>query len=257
MGEVMSYNYSNVICAFLLTVFTYKTEAALSLDRTRIIFNQGDKAVSLRVKNQNTNSPYLAQSWIEDGSGKKVNAPFVSLPPIQRIEASSESHVRLQFSEVPAGLPIDKESLFYFYFREIPPKTNKPNTIMLAVESKLKVFYRPKSIVVDKMKETLPGLETITLNKKNNKYEINNTTPYYLTIVEAREDQSAKSISFESVMYPPKSKGYLPDKINVAGEKLSLFFVTDYGEQRALNFVCKNSLCHITDIAKIAPTKSA
>lgn len=248
----MSYNYNFFICAFLLTVFTYKTEAALSLDRTRVIFNQGDKAVSLRVKNQNTNSPYLAQSWIEDTAGKKVNAPFVSLPPIQRIEADSESYVRLQFSEVPVGLPLDKESLFYFYFREIPPKTNKPNTIMLAVESKLKVFYRPKSIVVDKMKEVLPGLETITLKKNAGKYEINNNTPYYLTIVEARESEKSKPISFESVMYSPKSTGYLPDKVNITDGKVSLLFVTDYGEQRALNFLCENAQCHIKSIDKVA-----
>lgn len=253
----MRYNYNHFLCAFLLMVFTWQSEAALSLDRTRIIFNQGAKAVSLRVKNQNANDPYLAQSWIEDAMGKKVNAPFVSLPPIQRIEADSETNVRLQFSEVPMGLPTDRESIFYFYFREIPPKTNKPNTLMLAVESKLKIFYRPKSIVVDKMKEILPGLETITLNKKLGKYEVNNNTPYYLTIVEAREDQSAKPISFESVMYPPKSKEFLPDNVNVAGDKISLFFVTDYGEQRSLNFLCENNFCHIKSIGTIASKKNA
>lgn len=253
----MRYNYNHFLCAFLLTVFTWQSEAALSLDRTRIIFNQGEKAVSLRVKNQNANDPYLAQSWIEDAMGKKVNAPFVSLPPIQRIEADSETNVRLQFSEVPMGLPTDRESIFYFYFREIPPKTNKPNTIMLAVESKLKVFYRPKSIVVDKMKEVLPGLETITLKKNAGKYEVNNNTPYYLTIVEARGSDKSKPISFESVMYSPKSTGYLPDKVNINDGKVSLLFVTDYGEQRALNFLCENSQCHIKSIDRVASKENS
>ncbi|WP_367299352.1 molecular chaperone [Hafnia alvei] len=253
----MSHNYPCFLCAFLLTMFTYKAEAALSLDRTRIVFNQGNKAVSLRVTNQNNKSPYLAQSWIEDASGKKINMPLVSLPPIQRIEAGSETKVRLQFSEMPVGLPTDKESLFYFYFREIPPKTNKPNSVMLAVESKLKVFYRPESIVVDKMQEILPGLENITLDKDKKKYEINNVTPYYLTIVEARESQSAKPISFESVMYSPKSRGFIPDNVSTTGNKISLVIVTDYGEQRSLNFLCENTHCHIHDIGKIAPKKNA
>lgn len=222
--------------------------AALSLDRSRIIFNEKDKAVSLHVTNQDQHFPYLAQTWIEDSKGKKITSPLMSLPPVQRIEANGISQVRLQLTAVTDSLPDDRETVFYFYFREIPPKSTRANTVMLAIENQLKVFYRPKAISVDKMQRVLPGLQGITVEKKNNHYEVNNPTPYYFTIVEARESIDGKPIEVEPTMIPPKKAGMLPDDFHFSGNKLSLIFVTDYAEQRALTLNCAGTLCTATGI---------
>ncbi|WP_267668976.1 molecular chaperone [Klebsiella pneumoniae] len=40
-------------------------EAALTVSRSRVIVNEGDKSVSMSVTNRNTQAPYLAQTWIE------------------------------------------------------------------------------------------------------------------------------------------------------------------------------------------------
>lgn len=45
--------------------------ATVSPDRTRIIFNASNKSATVRLTNQSKIDPYLAQSWIEDASGKK------------------------------------------------------------------------------------------------------------------------------------------------------------------------------------------
>lgn len=42
------------------------SEAAVSLDRTRIIFDGENKSVSLSINNNNKQLPYLAQGWIEN-----------------------------------------------------------------------------------------------------------------------------------------------------------------------------------------------
>jgi P pilus assembly chaperone PapD len=42
-----------------------------------------------------------------------------------------------------AMLPQDREH-FYFNVREVPPKSERPNVMQLALHTKIKLFYRPK-----------------------------------------------------------------------------------------------------------------
>lgn len=55
--------------ALWLTALT--SQAAINLDRTRIIFNSTDKSASVILQNQSPSSPYLAQSWLENTKGQK------------------------------------------------------------------------------------------------------------------------------------------------------------------------------------------
>lgn len=63
-----------------------QASAAIALDRTRVIFDGKAKSASLSISNQNTELPYLAQTWIEDQQGNKINSPLTALPPLQRVE---------------------------------------------------------------------------------------------------------------------------------------------------------------------------
>lgn len=47
--------------------------AAISMDRTRVIFDGDKKSISLNISNNNNQLPYLAQGWIENEEGKKFN----------------------------------------------------------------------------------------------------------------------------------------------------------------------------------------
>lgn len=59
---------------FSLLAVCSVAHATVSPDRTRIIFNETDKSVTIKLTNQNKALPYLAQSWIEDkNSQKRVN----------------------------------------------------------------------------------------------------------------------------------------------------------------------------------------
>lgn len=246
---------NGVLVSLFLVGLSPTSNAALSLYQTRIVFNESTKPLSLNVTNRNQQDPYLAQSWIEDSEGNKITSPLISLPPIQRVDAGAETQVRLQMNATVDTLPHDRESLFYFYFREIPPKSKKANSVMLAVESKLKIFYRPKSIQVGRDDVVLPGLKNITLRRDKHHYELNNTTPYYFTVVEARDSLDSASVDFESIMISPKSKGMLPDNINFTDDDLALVFVTDFGDQRALIFKCDNNQCIASDIKELPVKK--
>lgn len=74
---------------------SFAANAAVSPDRTRIIYNQSDKSVSVRLTNQSPDTPFLAQSWIEDKDNKKSRTYITAIPPMLRLEAGEQAQVRL------------------------------------------------------------------------------------------------------------------------------------------------------------------
>jgi len=120
--------------------------AAVGLDRTRVIFDGGKDATSVNITNNNTQLPYLAQGWIEDEEGKKITTPLIVLPPVQRLEPGKQSQVKVQALPAAKSLPQDRETVFYFNLREIPPRSDKANTLQIALQTRIKLFYRPQSI---------------------------------------------------------------------------------------------------------------
>ncbi|WP_161495997.1 fimbrial biogenesis chaperone, partial [Enterobacter asburiae] len=95
-----------------LALVAQQVNAAIALDRTRVIYSGNQKSMSVTVTNQNKSLPYLAQSWIEDSNGNKTETPFMALPPVQRVEPGAKGQVKIQGNNAQA-LPQDRESLFY------------------------------------------------------------------------------------------------------------------------------------------------
>lgn len=157
-----------VVTTTLLTgmMFTSQAIAAIALDRTRVIFNGADKSISLNVSNQNKELPYLAQGWMENENGERIDSPLLVLPPIQRIEPGDKSQVKVQSLPDIAKLPQDRESVFYFNLREIPPRSDKPNVLQIALQTRIKLFYRPAAIYATQTDLTHPWQEKIILTKK-------------------------------------------------------------------------------------------
>ena len=147
MNTFMQYNVTRAVSAMALVggVFlSMPSQAAIALDRTRVIFDGGQQSVSLSVSNQNKQLPYLAQGWLEDEQGNKIQSPLTVLPPVQRIEPGKPSQVKIQALPAAKQLPQDRETLYYFNLREIPPKSNKPNSLQIALQTRIKLFYRPR-----------------------------------------------------------------------------------------------------------------
>lgn len=226
-------------------------QAALTVDRSRLIFNEGAKSISVNVTNHNTHDPYLSQGWMEGGDEKKLTGPLMVLPPVQRVEAGAKTMVRLQGLPELASLPKDRESVFYFNLREIPPKSEKKNVLTLAMQTRIKVFYRPKAIIVDPMLTIVPGTETLTLEKQGDKYVVNNPTPYHFSFVEGRSSATGKAVAgFEPVMVAPKSTLTLGPSAATLGNTPALMFINDFGGQRLLPFSCSGSTCKAGKVIK-------
>ncbi|STB68609.1 fimbrial chaperone protein [Citrobacter freundii] len=218
-------------------------QAAISLDRTRAIFDGGDKSMTLNVANDNKQLPYLAQAWIENTKQEKITTgPIVVTPPLQRLEAGGKSMIRLNSTPDINKLPQDRESLFYFNLREIPPKSDKVNVLQIALQTKIKLFYRPKAI---KTKPNDIWQSKLILNKTPGGYRIENPTPYYITIIGlGGSEKQAKEGEFEAVMVAPKSETTLKTG-NYNRPYLS--YINDYGGRPVLSFTCNSNRCVTTD----------
>ncbi|CAI1077076.1 Chaperone protein papD precursor [Serratia entomophila] len=241
-----------MMLSVIVSSYTSVSLAALSVDHSRLILNEGEKAVSITVHNQNNHVPYLAQAWLEDASGQKISQPLVALPPIQRIEAGSKTSVRVQDINSHAQLPSDRESVFYFNLREVPPKSEKKNSLQLALQTRLKVFYRPKQLKVERNARTVPGMEKLSIRKEGKRYQVTNPTPYFITVVSARKILSGSNVDkFEPFLISPYETVTVNWNEGVLVNTLVLSTINDYGARVDVSFKCNNQFgCRVNNIAE-------
>lgn len=230
----------------LMLLGTVNSQAAINLDRTRIIFDSSDKSVSIILENKSKTSPYLAQSWLEDAEGKKIDSPLVALPPMQRIDAGQKSQARIMKLPDASTLATDRETLFYFNVREVPPKSEMANVVQIAIQNRVKLFYRPTAIKAD-YKEAWQ--DKLQLTKQRESLKIYNPTPYYVTLGYLSQDNRGNFPGFDSVMIAPfgteivKTPGY-------SGDHYSLGYMDDFGGLVLRIFNCSSVECQIQPAEK-------
>ncbi|MEY0747156.1 fimbria/pilus periplasmic chaperone, partial [Escherichia coli] len=161
-------------------------------------------------------------------------------PPIQRMAPKSTSLVRLSTAPDIAKLPQDRESLFYYNLREIPPKSSEAGVLQIALQSRVKLFYRPESIVAQSKTD---WTKYITLTATSSGYTLDNPTPFYLTVIGIGNSQKQSEESdFDAVMIPPKSNQL------IKSSKFStpyLTYINDYGGRPKLTFGCAGTTCKV------------
>lgn len=216
--------------------------ATVSPDRTRIIFNQTDKSVSIKLKNQSKVFPYLAQSWIEDKEGKKTREYLTPLPPLLRLEAGEQSQIRIIGQPTLAQLPSDRESLFYYNMREIPPRSDQKNILQVAMQSRLKVFWRPKNIVL-KEGQAVP-MEKVAVSRSSTGVVIKNGTPYHITVGYLGIDGKTLLPGAKGFMIAPYSEN--DSLVKNLPATFQIGYIGDYGGLNMFSVSCTSvePLCH-------------
>lgn len=125
--------------------------AGIIASATRVIFVEGDNEKSLMLVNTNA-YPVIVQTWVDDGDIKSTPdstvAPFVSLPGVFKMHSGAMKGLRIVRNNL--SLPDDRESVVWLNLYEIPP--GKPTIppyqtqVTLAMNTQMKIFYRPRSI---------------------------------------------------------------------------------------------------------------
>ena len=242
--KTFSCAYSSLV--LLMLSQTGNVNAAIGLDRTRVVFDGSKDAASMTITNNNTQLPYLAQGWIEDEQGNKITSPLIVLPPVQRLEPGKKSQVKVQALPAVKSLPQDRETVYYFNLREIPPRSDKANSLQIALQTRIKLFYRPASIVPSQQERSDPWQKQLILTREADDFQVNNPTPYYITLIDARSSKEGKTApGFEPLMVPPKGTLKLGVSAAALGSKPWLTYVNDYGGRPALAFSCTGNTCKV------------
>lgn len=216
--------------------------ATVSPDRTRIIFNETDKSVSIKLTNQSKTQPYLAQSWVEDKNNQKTRGYISPLPPLVRLEAGEQTQVRLMGQPTLQQLPADRESLFFYNIREIPPRTEQKNTMQLAMQSRLKLFWRPKAIVL-KEGQAVP-MEKVEVSRTASGITIKNDTPYHVTVGYIGIDGKTLLPGADGFMVNPFEQA--TSEIKNLPAKFQIGYIGDYGGLNMFSVSCTSvqPVCH-------------
>jgi chaperone protein PapD len=223
----------------LLFLFAGSAQAAISIDRTRVILLGDEKSSPVNVINHSKTLPYLAQAWLENEAGEKISSPLTALPPLQRVEKDSTVQIRVTPLAGAASLPQDRESLFFFNLQEIPPKSDKPNAIQLALRIKVKVFYRPASLkpLAEKVWQ-----EEIRLEPGSQGLKLVNPTPFFVILPEVMAGKRTLLGEDEAITLGPKSEATLAS-IKLQTQKITLKYINDYGAYQPLTYSCTATTC--------------
>lgn len=196
--------------------------AGVEIGGTRLVYDGNNSQASINISNPG-DSVYLIQSWVTKDPYSKTAADdvFITTPPLFRLEANTNNSVRVV--KTGKALPDDRESVFWLNIKSIP-STKKPtdqNTLLLAVKTQIKLFYRPANLP-GKPAEAYTKLKFI---EKNGQLAINNPTPYSV---------SFKSIKVNGVEVanPPMVLPFSTQDINKsisAGANVSWQSINDFG----------------------------
>lgn len=208
--------------------------AAFVLNGTRFIYDEGKKNISFEVTNQ-SDSAYGGQVWI-DNVDEGDGVYMVPSPPFFKIGPKEKQIVRIM--KVGDSLPQNRESLFWLNVQEVPPKPKESdgNVLAIAMDTQVKLIYRPKSII-GKRDNAEKQIQVITINGKT---YLKNPTPYYFAIVGIKHNGKELSLSSNTVesivRFAPMSE---IDLGKIVSGKITIDAVNDWGGIQSYDLTSK------------------
>ncbi|HEM7134546.1 fimbrial biogenesis chaperone [Providencia hangzhouensis] len=231
-----------LIMSALILISTY-THASISVDRTRVIYDEASKGVSVVIENIDKKDPYLVQSWIENENGEKISEPLIALPLLQRVEANQKKQIRISLSKNDVKIPNNQESLFYFNVLGIPPKTKLENAVEIVIQSRFKLFYRPNEL---KKYPNNDWQKELKVEKVGKSLILTNPTPYHIIVINVNDNESKANDFKEIVVKPNSNATYLLSDKQVKSPKMIVTYIDDYGTPNLLKYTC-NTTCSLSN----------
>lgn len=203
----------------------------LSLNRTRVIFSSTAKSVPVTLNNTGSRV-YLVKGSITQGDGRTDSPSFMVTPPLFRLEPHSQHTVLiLRQGQGALSLPTDRESVFYLQLLAIPATQSGRQAsdadvsaqINIGLQQVIKVFYRPAGLVP----QPTAAEKQLTFHQTPAGLQVNNPTPYYLTLASVTLDQHAVNVKSTGAMLAPYSQQTYPN--TVPGKQVQWTVINDYG----------------------------
>ncbi|EIR2566115.1 fimbrial chaperone [Escherichia coli] len=200
--------------------------AAFTVSGTRFIYEEGKKNISFEVSSS-ADDTYGGQVWVDNVS-QNHGVYMVPVPPFFRIAPKEKQIVRIMNLDGQL-LPKDRESLFWLNIQEIPPKPKSDgNVLAVAVNTRVKLFYRPKTLSADRK-----GAEKrIQIVRRGNTTYLKNPTPYYFAITKIKVNGRDVVLSSDEdrklSMFSPFEE-IAVSKLPAGAKEVSVFSINDWG----------------------------
>lgn len=221
--------FIKVISAVLPLLMSSMSHAAFMLDGTRYIFPSDKNSISVRISNE-SDLTFGGQAWVEDPAGRNnADAHFVITPNFFKVKGHDAQVIRMMKvnSEI---LPTARESLFVLNVQEIPPAPAAgSNALSLAVDSRVKLIYRPVSLQMGRDKAE----SQVKISAKDGKVTVNNPTAYYFAISDIRYNHHFLKLSADDQkkisILAPFSEVSISSALSEGNGYFSFDAIDDYG----------------------------
>lgn len=196
--------------------------ASLSLDKTRYIFNGDSDSLTLTITNNSQEHTFGGQAWVDNIVENDSRPTFVVTPSFFKVKANGKQTLRV--IKASDHLPNNKESVYWLNLQDIPPAL-KGSGLAIALRTKVKLLYRPKSLVNGRK----GAEEGISLQSRSGSKLLVNSTPYIFAINALLDDKGNKlnisdEISQKLLMFMPG------DEVNITNfDVAKVESVDDYG----------------------------
>ena len=203
--------------------------AGFGLETTRVVYNETNNNEGFVAFNDDKNTNYLLQSWVEDLNGK-LTQDFVITPPLIKLMAQQKNTLQVTKNTT---LPNDIESMYWINVKFVAPSNeNLENVLRYSLTNRIKLIYRPQSLKDVNIEKEIKELKW---NAKNNSLVVSNNSPYFVNIGKLIID--GKEIEKIPSFLSPKSETAISVNKTLSGkEKIKLFYIDDFGKSLTMEF---------------------
>jgi|SRR5579863_4821016 len=204
--------------AFALSIAlgSLSAHAGIQVGGTRVVFDakQDKRETSLAVRNKG-DTPYVIQTFVDDGNGGTKDLPFAVTPPLFRLEGGKEQLVMIRRVAGKAALPDDRESVYWLDVKEIPPtdksRSRDANMLKIAMLTRVKLFYRPAALTGDPAAAPAQLKWSVVPGSGGHgaALKVSNPTPYHVTFSTIEVDGKQKD-RINADMVAPKGELLIP-----------------------------------------------
>ncbi len=166
-------------------VFTFSCYASIQINKDRFFYKEQDKEILFYIRNKSEQKTYIIQSWVshynkEDNS----EAPFIISPSLIRL--APNENFTLKIIKTDDIKEINQESVYRVNIKVVPVIDDEmadKNLLLISLNSIYNLFYTPSNIINKSDNKDI----NFFINDENF-IKINNPTPYFITIAEAKVD---------------------------------------------------------------------
>jgi len=186
--------------AILTFCFALSGHAAVVIEGTRIVYDEGQREVNVKLVNVDEQKSTLVQLWVDDdnieATPNSSAVPFLLNPPLAKIGAGKKQQVRLIY--IGENENYAQEKLFWFNVLEVPPKSTDPASLSFAVRTRIKLFYRPKSMARVAPNAAESTVWRWTSTQEPFEIEAHNTSKFHLSMPTVRLEGAASNIEISN-----------------------------------------------------------